>query len=219
MPDQEKSRKYFAKANYASPDSPATRRYATAKIRLIEQHLLLSTDISIIDVGCGNGVFSTRLEEKCGFVVGADISQHMLQRNPLRQKVQCDACALPFSNKSFDIAFEANLLHHASREDRERVINEMMRVSRSHVIFVEPNVWNPLILIFCVLVWVERGALVFTPGYMKHLLASCGVQLESVFSTGMITQNRTPSFLLPVLGLFDFKFPFGEYTVAVGRVC
>lgn len=218
MTDLEKSKAYYEEVNYAGSDAPATRRYAAAKIRLIEQYVPLAGDTSILDVGCGNGVFSARLLEKTGHVVGADLSRHMLHHNPVRLKAQCDARALPFSRNSFDIVFEANLLHHAHAGDRERVIREMARVSRSHVVFVEPNVLNPLMFAFGALVWVERGSLVFTPRYVRHLLASCGVQLDAVFATGMITQNRTPAFLLPVLGLFDFKFPLGEYTIAVGRV-
>ena len=35
--------------------------------------------------------------------------------------------------------------------------------------------------------------------------------------TGMITQENTPAFMVPILKLFDFKFFLGEYIVLVGK--
>ena len=36
-------------------------------------------------------------------------------------------------------------------------------------------------------------------------------------STGMISQNNTPSALIPLLRCFDRDFPLGEYLIAVGE--
>ena len=209
------ARSYFEAIHYANPDAPATKRYTTSKLKLIDEYLRFDKEMSVLDVGCGNGIFSVRLQERVGMVVGADLSKHLLRLNPLPHKLESDATALPCRDASFDVVFEANLLHHV--KERERVISEMLRVTRRHVVFVEPNAWNPLMFAFGLVSWVERGSLVFTPCYVRSLLDSCNVRLDGLFATGMITQNHTPAFLIPILGIFDFKFPLGEYIVAVGH--
>ncbi|MEW5944565.1 MAG: methyltransferase domain-containing protein [bacterium] len=146
--------------------------------------------------------------------MGADLSENLLSHNPLKDKVRCDAGALCFPGGSFDVAFESNLLHHV--QSPEAVVREMARVSRRHLVLIEPNALNPLMFAFVALTPTERGALRFTPRSMRRLLESCGVEPMAVFATGMITQELTPALLLPILGLFDFAFPLGEYVVAIG---
>jgi len=49
-------------------------------------------------------------------------------------------------------------------------------VSRRHLAFVEPNVWNPLMLGFGLLVREERGLLRSSRRSLVRLLARCGVR-------------------------------------------
>jgi ubiquinone/menaquinone biosynthesis C-methylase UbiE len=205
---------YFENVRYATPNTRATRRYAEAKIKHIEDFVKFGKDTTVLDLGCGNGVFTARLAERAGWVVAADASEAMLLHNKDGVKTKCDAAHLPFRDNSFDIVFEANLLHHVT--DREAVVKEMLRVSRSKLVFIEPNVMNPAMYLFGLISWVERGSLVFTPRYVDMLLKKSGAVRDAVFCTGMITQNKTYDFLVPILGVFDFKFPLGAYIVAVG---
>ena len=102
----------------------------------------------------------------------------------------------PFPSLFPDVDFEANLLHHV--ELREATVKEMLRVSRSKVVFIEPNILNPLMFLFGLLYWAERCSLVFTPRYVNDLLKRCGVHVIDIFATGMRFQNHTPAFLCPV---------------------
>jgi len=51
----------------------------------------------------------------------------MFSENPCSTIVQSDASELPVQTASFDVVFEANLLHHVN--DRAKVVEEMARVS------------------------------------------------------------------------------------------
>ncbi|MEW5944564.1 MAG: hypothetical protein AB1742_00040 [bacterium] len=57
-------REHFERVKLSPADAPATRRYASAKLKLAERWLNLSDGVSILDLGCGNGVFSVRLAER-----------------------------------------------------------------------------------------------------------------------------------------------------------
>ena len=71
---------------------------------------------------------------------------YLLSQNPHGLLTCGDAASLPFRDASFDLVFEANLLHHVS--DANAVIGEMHRVSRKYVVLLEPNRYNPLMFAF-----------------------------------------------------------------------
>lgn len=90
----------------------------------------------VIDIATGTG------EQACAFaraghtVVGLDISEAMLERakrkvrgdNPFFR--QGDATRLPYSNGEFDIACISLALHEMPPNVRERVLREMVRVTK-----------------------------------------------------------------------------------------
>lgn len=105
---------------------------------------------TVLDNGCGNGVFLERLSSdgRPGTrFVGTDISMGMLERAKLRradcdsdiQLVQADACRLPFADDSFDVVFARGLLHHLP--DPRAGAREMARVLRpgGAALVLDPN--------------------------------------------------------------------------------
>jgi ubiquinone/menaquinone biosynthesis C-methylase UbiE len=147
---------YFEKVKYRLPQHPVIEAYVRPKPDYISRFVPLGKTTSLLDVGCGNGVFTYYFQQLCGFVTGLDNSRNMLAENPCPRVVQCGATDLPFPDGSFDVAFEANLLHHV--EDRTKVVREMARVSRRWVVLIEPNRYNPLMLAFGLVVPAERGS-------------------------------------------------------------
>ena len=117
------------------------------------------------------------------------------------------ADALKFDDNSFDVTFCHALLHHV--ENIDKVIQEMRRVSRKHVIILEPNRNNPLMFLFSLLVKQERKALKFSLSYLTNIVKKNDLRIVTSFSYGMIVPNKTPTFLLPVAKLFNFKQPLG----------
>jgi len=96
-------------------------------------------------------------------------------------------------------------------------VTEMTRVAREAVVIIEVNALNPVMFAFSLLNPAERGGLRSFRHYLCRLLKDAGLVVEHFWTTGMISQNNTPGFLVPVLKLFDFSFPFGEYHVGVAR--
>ena len=97
-----------------------------------------SRPISILDVGCGTGVFAGRVREAMPGtrVFGVDLVSEMLTQGARRwaaladsvHPVQGDSERLPFADGSFDFVTCANSFHHYP--DQERAVAEMHRVLR-----------------------------------------------------------------------------------------
>ena len=108
-----------------------------ALIRRIRQ-TLGDRPARILDVGCGTGVFASRLRAALPHaeVYGVDLVSEMLNKGRSRWRlhrghvlaVQGDSERLPFASGQFDIVTCANSFHHYPRQDR--AIAEMSRVLR-----------------------------------------------------------------------------------------
>ena len=206
---------YFEEAQYRAPHHPVIEAYVQPKIDYIQRFVALDKSTSLLDVGCGNGVFTYHLEKLCGVVSALDNSGGMLAQNPCSQLVQGEGTQLPFRDGSFDVVFEANLLHHV--KDRIGVVREMARVSRRWVILIEPNRYNPVMLAFGLIVRAERGLLTSTTRSNLAILHAAGLKPAAHMTTGMISQNNTPSVLLSFLKRFDREIWYGEYILLIAE--
>jgi len=206
-------REYFNGVTYRSPNHPVVSAYADPKVDFIRTHARLTG--SILDLGCGNGIFTRRLCRDGASVTGLDLSQNLLRQNEHDLLTCGDATSLPFRNASFDLVFEANLLHHVN--DVGVVIAEMNRVSRKYIVLLEPNRYNPLMFAFSVVVSAERGGLKSTVKRLRQELNRAGLQVQASLTTGMISQNNTPELLLSFLRKFDRPIWWGEYIVIVAE--
>ncbi len=204
---------YFNKVKYRAPSDPVIGAYADPKLEFIRRHVPLTG--RILDVGCGNGIFTTRFATAETSVVGLDFSHYLLQQNPHSGLIRGDATGLPFGERSFDVVFEANVLHHVP--DREQVIREMSRVSRRYVVLLEPNRYNPIMAGLSVVVRAERGGLKSCVSRLVKEMQNCGMKVVASLTTGMISQNNTPAVLVPWLRRFDRPIWCGEYIVVIGE--
>jgi SAM-dependent methyltransferase len=206
---------YWLGTRYRGPEHPVVRAYALPKLQRIDAVLPLRGR-RVLDVGCGPGVFTVLLEQLGAQVTGLDASPGLLARNRGLDVRLGDAQALPFEDASFDIAFEANLLHHLAAP--ERAVREMARVAREALVLIEPNRCNPIMFAFSLLVRQERGGLRSSRAHLRRLLESTGWTVRHRWTTGAISQNNTPGFLLPWLRPLDrLDSPLGEYHILIGR--
>ena len=205
---------YFENTSYRAADDPVVAAYALPKLNFIERVIPLA-QTSVLDVGCGNGVFTLYLRDRCRSVTGIDFSARMLSENPCRPLIQADVGHLPIQPDAYDACFEANVLHHV--DNPQQVVKEMARVSRRWVILLEPNRSNPVMFAFGLLVKAERALLRSHAGGLRKLAESCGLIVRLSLSTGMISQNNTPAALVPLLRYFDQPFAFGEYLIVVAE--
>jgi SAM-dependent methyltransferase len=213
MKDAARQEEYFDQVAYRDPMHPVVGAYADPKVEFIRQHVPLGG--RVLDVGCGNGIFTLRFANSGARVTGLDYSRHLLGQNSHSLLVCGDATELPFPDGSFEVVFEANVLHHVP--DRERVIAEMARTSRRYVVLVEPNRYNPLMLGFALAVRAERGVLKSCMSRLHAEVARCGLRVVAALTTGMISQNNTPEPLVPLLKRFDRPIWWGEYLVLIAE--
>jgi SAM-dependent methyltransferase len=168
-----------------------------------------------LDVGCGNSIFTLKFANAGARVTGLDYSRHLLGQNSHSLLVCGDATSLPFPDRSFEVVFEANVLHHVP--ERERVIAEMARTSSRYVVLLEPNRYNPLMLGFALVVRSERGGLKSCMSRLHAEVARCGLLVVAALTTGMISQNNTPAPLVPLLKRFDRPIWWGECLVLIAE--
>jgi ubiquinone/menaquinone biosynthesis C-methylase UbiE len=204
---------YFNAVVYRNPEHPVVSAYADPKIEYIRKYIPLAG--RILDVGCGNGIFTLRFTKAGAEVVGLDFSPYLLHQNPHRRLICGDATTLPFDDGSFETVFEANVLHHV--RDRENVLREMFRVSRRYVVLIEPNRYNPLMLALSLAVRAERGGLKSCASRLQEEVRRLGLRLVASMTTGMISQNNTPAALVPMLKRFDRPIWWGEYIVLIAE--
>ena len=76
-------------------------------------HLLLNTfennsQLTCVDLGCGPGLFTQRLNEEFNKVIGLDLASDMLRANSTTNlKVQANSHALPFLPTSIDVFYSS----------------------------------------------------------------------------------------------------------------
>lgn len=83
----------------------------------------------VLDVGCGDGAYLTRLRTQRVDAVGCDLSLGMLAASaPHQPLVNADVTALPFMSSAFDVVLAPHMLYHVG--DREAATSQMRRVLR-----------------------------------------------------------------------------------------
>ena len=199
--------------NRRTPFHPAVKAFAKPKVNIVSG-IIQSPKARLLEVGCGNGFFTTYLKDEWD-VTALDRSKKMLLLNPYKCIVQGEVERLPFGDESNDIVFSTNLLHHI--EEPLTATKEMARVSKKYVVLVEPNRNNPLMFLFSSIKKEERGAVKFSQNYLVSLIEQTGLHLLHSCSHGSVVPNKTPKFLVPLLEPFNKKIPLGFYIMAIGQ--
>ncbi len=159
----------------------------------------------ILEVAVGRGTTLKRLvfANSHGLTVGADLTPAMLERTRRRLRqhpqvravlCQCDACALPFADRSFDLVFSSYLLDLQSAPDIERTLREMHRVlrPRGRLVLLHLSGGNPWFdRIWRIAYWVTPSLLGgCRPLRLATHLPAAGF---AVLETRRITQSGIPS--------------------------
>ena len=173
---------------------PVVRAFAEQRVAIIAELLNGIQFDRMLDVGCGDGFGLYYMRRLTAHIYGCELSAAMLRQNPMNRILcQADAYQLPYANRSFDVVYCWEVLHHIY--DPVLVVREMARVSRKYVLLCEPNSFNPLMALFGVLGPAEGGILRFTPWYLKRLARESGLCIRHMVSIGCFTPNRTPAWL------------------------
>lgn len=112
-----------------------------------------STDLSVLDVGCGDGYLLTRLKNRPHIeaVFASDISLNRIKKAKVNTHgvifLQSDVSFLPFKNNCFDLVICSEVLEHVP--DWQKALHELIRVAKKNVIVTVPN-QQKLVKIRCV---------------------------------------------------------------------
>jgi ubiquinone/menaquinone biosynthesis C-methylase UbiE len=128
--------------------------YARRKVELLEEivrpRLGSLQGLSLLDVGCGTGTTDRHFASRVRKLRGVDVSEEMLvqarRRVPKAEFSWYDGEKLPFADASFDVVVAICVLHHVPVSKRFKMMNEIVRVTRSggFVAVFEHNPLNPL---------------------------------------------------------------------------
>ena len=110
-------------------------RFWQPVIPTFEKHYGLTSNSSLLDVGCAKGFMLHDLEELIPgiSVAGVDVSDYAIEHamEDVQSKVQvADARNLPFADNSFDVVIAINTIHNLEREECAKALREIERVSR-----------------------------------------------------------------------------------------
>lgn len=142
----------------------------------VSKHLIstLSPFISrndvCLDFGCGPGGFLNLIAPLCKQIIGIDITDRFIIeckknirlnsiRNAKAQLLKKTGGDLPFPDNFFDKVIMIDTIHHL--QNPKKSFREISRVlkPKGMVIIFEPNIYNPLLALLCLLDKNEHGLL------------------------------------------------------------
>jgi SAM-dependent methyltransferase len=147
----------------------------------------------VVDIGCGDGSYTVELFDAAGplEIIGIDpaseavkLAERKVVGRPITY-LALNGRALPFPDKSFDIAHLRGVLHHA--EQPKELLREAMRVSRCAVI-IEPNGYNPILKLIerFSKYHIEHGEKSYSPDLLHRWIDSCGGKVLSRRYAGLV---------------------------------
>jgi ubiquinone/menaquinone biosynthesis C-methylase UbiE len=168
-----------SKASYdkMAPEFAMTRARFWGELTFLAEHAM--PGMNVLDIGCGNGRFFPVLRDRHVAYVGLDNSKGLLEEAhkqfPGVTFVEGDATALPFADRSFDIAFSFATIHHIpSKTLRRAFVKEAARVLKPGNTFI-------------VTAWY-----LFDPPYRKHILTNA---LRRMCGLSTLGKTKHPRYL------------------------
>ena len=195
-------RETFPAVTYDSEDYAMLNRPMETErhLRRVVRYLAPHADDRLLEVGCGRGWLTQRVQQLCPATFGIDVNPRSIVHGVAPQLTNMDAAALCFDDEQFDKIFSFHAIEHIV--DAESALREMRRVlvpggrillvypaEPVRGLYAMPGAWlgfgNP---------FLARRLHVhkFTPRRVSRLAARCGlVHIQSAFDFLITPQFMT----------------------------
>ena len=143
------------------------RKKTDKLISFCKDNFLKEANLSILDLGCGNGLFGKALQNlpQVSTVYGVDVVDY--RKTDIDFKLYEEGSRTPFDDNTFDITFIIEVLHHS--EDAIHLLREARRVTKGQIVIFEDIVTSTFRLkfmkMFDIIMNMRHG--VNTPLYFK----------------------------------------------------
>lgn len=213
---EDKEKKYWELLEHKKKRSvthPVVNFYSNQRIDYMKKQLNDFKNIkTALDVGAGYGYSSYHLPKSID-TLALDFSFMNLIANPVKNKIQASALALPFNSNSFDLVFGWSFLHHLDQP--EKAVTEMARVTKKYLMLLEPNRTNPVQFAFGLLHPMEHGTLKFTKQKLLGYLENIKFRLISCEATGWLFNGASPTFSLKIARHLPFVHRLGLVNIMI----
>ena len=166
-----------------------------ANARLTEASLAVGefSGRRVVDIGCGDGTYTLELLEVAGAArisaidpsdAALEVARDKFAGYPVDVTVG-SASALPYPDRTFDVAYLRGVLHHMSRP--LDALREALRVA-SVAVVVEPNGYNPGLKLLerCSTYHVEHGEQSYAPHQLDRWVREVGGTVERRTFAGLV---------------------------------
>lgn len=140
-------------------ESPAGKLRWARRVKMLSGHL--RPEMTVLELGCGTGYFTSELVRSGAEIVAIDVSPDLLQlaraqhsAPNVRYELQ-NAYAMSYPDASFDSVVGSSVLHHLEIQPALREIHRVLKPSGT-IFFTEPNMLNPQIAVQKNVPWIKR---------------------------------------------------------------
>lgn len=191
-----------------------------ANLQVLLDQIGNPVDKSIIEVGCGGGLVSVALAKKGAHCTLLDISNQSLKAAinsfideglPEPVSYLADALDSNIHSETFDVVWNAGVIEHFFDKGKERLINEMLRITKpgGKVVILVPNTWC---LVFQVIQRWQKWNKIWPYGYeddmspwrLKMLAKTLGINNFRVFAFNPILGWTWLNKVRKIIKLFGF---------------
>lgn len=120
---------------------PFAKRFFIKRLELVLSKLQDKKYDSLLDIGCGSGIFLKELANRCNNLNAIDTHRKMnlvkdmtLKENIEANLVEASITDLPYASETFDCIISVSVLEHIKELDR--ALNEIRRVAKNDAVIV-----------------------------------------------------------------------------------
>jgi 2-polyprenyl-3-methyl-5-hydroxy-6-metoxy-1,4-benzoquinol methylase len=195
----------------------AGRARLRKRVDLFVQHLSLAgSQKTVLELGCGTGLYTEQVAPLCKAVVAVDISDALL--NEARAKVPASSVHFVRQDlenidpdqvgRGFDAVYGCSILHHL---DLERTLPQLkgLLAPGALLAFSEPNLLNPQVrIMFSGTQWAKRKwaqsdtEMAFYPWELRSIFERHGFEVRKLFPFDFL-HPAIPAALVPIATSVD----------------